>query len=234
MTYVFDPASSATRAQLAEMVWGNTFSSTRYAEFISAWLNDGVLDICRRLRIHRSYAILDVAAGGLVTQPASPFYHVEALWTATGATGTGEAAFGAQVQTRLEPLPQPSTAGYTGSTPIVYTARRVTHPTQRYTGLQITVIPQVAAGKVGIVGLTRPPVMDTDDDVSGLGADLDDALIAFAKARAFRQEDDFEMSNAWKVEYEGSLRSALFVPEINEGPITTPGSWDDGYADGGR
>ena len=47
------PASGDTYANLQALVLGNSFGTGRYAEQAKAALNDGVTDVCRRLRIHR-------------------------------------------------------------------------------------------------------------------------------------------------------------------------------------
>jgi hypothetical protein len=236
VTYVFDSTSGATFGQLQDLVLTNAFSASRYTEFSKAWLNDAVTDVCRKLRVQRNMTVLNYDATGLVAQPATPFFHLEELWLAkAGSSGSGEQAFAANAIAKLEPLPTRSTAPVVGTTPVFYTARRAAAPASRYPQLRIVVLPVAAAGQVAIVGLQRPTVMAATGDLTGLGADLDDAVLAFVKARMFRNEDDVDMSTFWQAEYERCLRGAVWLENHSDGPSTTPGTWDDGLLpDGGR
>lgn len=230
MAYTFDPASGATRGQLVDLCTLQSFGAARYAELLKAWLNDAVLEICKRLDAVRGAAICPFDANGIVTQPAAAFFKVNEVWLCNaGATGTTETAIRAAARYPLAPL----AVGHTTlidralpvNSPLYYVARRGVAGTGRGTPLQLVIEPASSAGTVGIVGLQRPPVMAADTDVTGLGADLDEAVIAFAKARAFRQEDDFEMSNAWKNEFEAALRGGADIGS-RDGPIVTPGLED--------
>ena len=226
MSYVFDPSSGATRDQLVELVIANSFSAGRYTEFARTWLNDAVTDVCRKLQMQRGIEIRDHDVAGVVSQPTQPFFHVDELWLAhPSATGTGEQAFAQYARTRLVPLRDRGTAGMVGTTPNCYTARRVAF-TNRYPQLQLTVVPASAVGKVAIIGLQRPAVMDQAEDVSGLGADLDDALVAFVKRRCFRAEDDTDMANFWQAEYLSALRDADWLQADDDGPHVVEGAWD--------
>ena len=94
MSYTFDATSGATRDQLVDLVIANSFSASRYTEFVYGWLNDAVTDVCRKLRLHQGVEILDYDSAGVVTQPTQPFFHVDELWLASSdATGSGEQAF---------------------------------------------------------------------------------------------------------------------------------------------
>ncbi len=226
MSYTFDATSGATRDQLVDLVIANSFSATRYTEFVHGWLNDAVTDVCRKMRLHQGIEILDYDEAGVVEQPTQPFFHVEELWLAYGnATGSGEQAFATYARTRLVPLRGRGTAGMGGTTPTWYTTRREA-VTNRYPQLKITVVPATAAGKVAIIGLQRPAIMDSADDVSGLGADVDRALVAYCKARAFEAEDDFEMSQQWEVKYMAAMRDAEWIEGDDDGPHVVEGAWD--------
>lgn len=214
--------SGATLADLRGYTLTQSFSSTRYSTLINRWLNDAVLEVCRRLNIIQGAEILAFDATGRVSAPSLPFFRVREAWLCTPqSTGFDEAAIALAAMCKLHPMPwdQAINTSRIGA-PQYYSTKRGST-----TAVEVRVI-TTAPGKVGIVGQQRPEAMLVDTDISGLGADLDDALVAFAKARAFRQEDDFEMSNAWKGEFELSLRTAAFDPADDE-PQVTPGTWNE-------
>lgn len=234
MAYAFDSTGDSF-SELQERVLANSFNSTRYLEVVKAELNAGVEQVCKRLSLFRSFAICAHSSSGAVTQPAAPFWRVEELWTASATSGTTEADFARYAQRKLEPLPWRSAGGLrTGSLPLYYTARRLRAPGTRAPSLQITIVPATSAGYVAIAGLQRPAVMSLDADVTGLGDDLDRAVLAYAKARCFELEDDFQMSQQWDARFETMLREGA-VDFVADGPKVTPGAWDDDMtADGGR
>lgn len=225
MTFV--ATSGATRAELAELVLAQNFNPARYADKVNRWLNDGVLEVCKRLGVVRAAAICAFDATGVVTQPATPFFKVNEVWIVdSGASGTTEAAIAAAARWRLAPLPTDHVA-LTGRAvqPAFYTAQRGGAATGRHVPLQITVGTS-APGRVGIVGLQRPAVMDEDTDVTGLGADLDEAVVAWATSRAYRQEGDVDVARYWRdEEFTLALRSGVDVG-VADGPIVTPGLED--------
>lgn len=223
MAYTFDPAAGSTFAQLQELVLTNTFSSSRYSELVKTWLNDAVMDACRRLDLLKGYEVLAVT-DGVVAQATQPFYRVDEVWTASGPAASGELAMRQQAVRWLEPIPYDSpvlVGGVGNTTPWGYSLRRAT-TTGRYPTLKITLHPE-GAGYAAIAGRQRPAIMDADADTTGLDSELDDALVAFAKARCFRNEDDFELAASWEGEYMKRLGS---ITPPQSGPIVTPGTWE--------
>lgn len=240
MTYTFDPASGATFNQLKEMTLTNAFSPAKYSELAETFLNDGVTEACKRLGVNRTYWILDHNSSGVVTMPNLPFWRVEEVWRAdssasSSAVPVSASAYAYASRDRLEANPWISPAEASGySTPAFFTVRRAQSPTSRYPQVALTVMPCTAAGKVAVTGLVRPPVMSVDTDLSGLGADLDWALVSWAKARLFALEDDPEMFRFNMDQFEDGLRTASF-DVLGGAPKVTPGTWEDGVtADAGR
>ena len=223
MPYTFDPASGATRTLLSDLVLTNTFSSSRYGELVKAWLNDGVQDVCRRLDLLKGYEVLAVT-NGIVAQATLPFWRVDEVWTASGPAASTEAAFRQQASRWLEPIPydSPALAGSNNGEPCWFTVRKAPIA-GRYSTLQIGVHP-AGASFVAVAGRQRPAIMDADADTSGLDAELDDAIVAYVKARCFRNEDDFEMAASWQQEYMSQLGAYATTP--HSGPIVTPGTWE--------
>jgi hypothetical protein len=344
MAYEFDPFGSATLADLRELVAAQSFSLQRYGSLLDTWLNDGVLEVCKRLNIIHGAEILDFDAGGLVAQPERSFFRVREAWACDppvataaiptqsvrlastgnvvvdgpglitvidgvtlaagdrlllknqtnpaengiydydyadgvlagrasdmnswtevhgalvfvaqgasnvgtswactsaaggtlgttaiifapppGPTGTDENAVRLAARYKLVPCDHLTAGRFSPSTqPWGYSARRGVAAGGRHVPVAIRVTPAGQTGKVGIIGQQRPPIMAGDTDPTGLGADLDDAVVSWAKARAFRQEDDFEMSAAWRAEFEAALTTAATSP-VDDGPVITPGIED--------
>lgn len=240
MTYVFDSTSGATFAQLQALVLTNAFGATKYTEFSKTFLNDAVTETCRRLRLQRTYWILAHDADGVVTMPTYPFWLVEDVWRAEGTAATSASPVSAQLYLqagtdKLDPNPLQSPGELDGyNRPAFYMARRAASPVTRYPQLALTVVPAGSAGVVAVAGLVRPPVMVNDGHTTGLGADLDWAVVCWTRARLFALEDDPEMQQFMTAQFEDGLRSAS-VGVVADGPAVTPGTWEDGVvADKGR
>ena len=240
MTYVFDSGSGATFGQLQAMVLTNAFGATKYTEFAKTFLNDAVTEACRRLQLQRTQWILAHDAAGVVSMPTYPFWLVEEVWRADATAATSVSPVSAQlylqaVTDKLEPNPWGSPAQLDGyNLPAFYMARRAASPVTRYPQIALTVVPAGSAGRVAVSGLVRPPVMVNDGDTTGLGADLDWAVVCWTRARLFALEDDPEMQGFMSAQFEDGLRSAS-VSVVADGPAVTPGTWEDGVvADSGR
>lgn len=225
---------SLTLAELQTRVLSNSFGSGRYTTLSTSFLNEGVADACRQLGLLRKYEVVAHSSTGVVTQPTLPFFKVESVWVASaGAAASGEESVRSRSTYPLYPLSTSTTAGQGSGLPVAYTARRDGTVT---TGLAVTLTPCAAAGMVAIVGLARPAVMSASTDVSGLGGDLDAALVAYAKARSFEVEDDAEMAIFWDNRYRTLLGTASLDGQ-DDGPSVTPGTDGAGYdslAFGGR
>lgn len=240
MSYTFDSSSGATFDQLKEMVLTNAFSASKYGELAETFLNDGVTEACKRLGVHRTYWILNHDAAGAVTMPNIPFWRVEEVWRAessatASASPVSANAFASASSDRLEANPWFSPAETDGfNTPSFFSARRTASPTSRYPQISLTVMPCNSAGKVAVTGLVRPPVMSLGADLSGLGADLDWALVCWAKARLFALEDDPDMFRFNIDQFEDGLKTGA-IEAVGGAPRVTPGTWEDGVtADAGR
>lgn len=228
MTYTFS-ASGETRASLAERVAFNSFSASRYAEYVKRALNDAVTAICRRPGFGEAYEVQPYDATGLVVPPARLWLRIDEVWT-TNATqaATGEAAFIAAAGVPLRRFADHEIGGTgVGGGPIGYTVRRTTAPTGFAPAVDVHVLPPTATGGlVAIKGLQRPAVMDADDDVTGLGAELDGAVVAYTKAVCFDNEDDFDAAAQWRLRYEAEIRQATEGGDSSDGPDTVAGMWD--------
>jgi hypothetical protein len=228
MAYTFSATSGDTRSQLAERVVFNSFSSTRYTEFVKRALNDAVGAICRKVGFLEAYEVLAYDSSGIVTQSVKPWFRVDEVWkaTATGAS-TGEKNFMNAADYPLQRLDDHVLGDMTaGSGPVYYIVRRATSPTGFVPQLDLRIVPPGTGGYVAIRGLQRPTVMDSDDDVTGLGAEFDGAVVAYAKAACFDNEDDFEAAGVWRLRFDAELRQILEGGVDNDGPDVVDGMWD--------
>lgn len=214
-------------ADLQSAVMFNTLSPQRYSSFVSRWLNDAVRDACRQLDLFASQEVAPFDGTTGVVTPTQTFWRVDSLWLASGSASTSVEAVRTQSQYRLAPLPAADGATVTAGgfgTPRFYEASFVVP------AIQLRVVaPPAAGGVVAITGRIHPPAMSSGSDLNPLGAELDDALIAFARARAFRYEDDHQAAAFWQQEYDARLRASAPVDLLHDdGPLITPGSWGDG------
>lgn len=229
MSYTFS-TTGETRASLLQRVVFQSFSETRYTEFTKRALNDAVTAICRKLGVFEAYEVQAYDSSGIVTVvSARPWFRIDEVWT-TNATqaSQGEAAFMAAASVPLQRLAHHEVGAVgAGSGPVGYIVRRAQSPSGLAPVADLRVLPPAAAGGfVAIRGLQRPPVMDSDDDPTGLGAELDGAVVAFAKAACFDNEDDADMATYWRNRYDAELRQATEGGDDNDGPDTVDGMWD--------
>lgn len=224
---------SSTFLELRTAVMHNTLSPARFDTLVGRWVNDAVADVCRRLRIADASEIAAYDANGVVTL-ATNFWRVREVWSVrTGTTGVNPVDLPRRGNYKLSPAPFASglMLSPTVGQPMYYKA------VMGAAGVLLTVLPPGIAGQVAVVGYARPALMVGDTDVSGLSPDLDEALIAFARARAFRREDDLNLSQMWEAEYVQRLRSVLPAHiQHSDGPNVTPGYEDsltEPYAGGG-
>lgn len=235
MAYTFDATSGATLAKIKEQVLDGSFREARHGEMIEQYANDAVGDICRKLGIQRASVVCAVV-DGVVTQPAAPFFRIESVWAASSSATVdeeGDNVAAEQGQIQVWPLTvSAADLSPTGSQwPRWYTARR-SSPNGRYTSLRVQLTPAVGT-RVILTGLRRPAVMDSTDDVTGLDAELDTAVLAYCRARCFEVEDDPQMAQYWDGRYDTLLRD-ISRPVVADGPVVTPGTWGYGSPTPGR
>lgn len=222
-----------TFLELQDAVLFNAFAE-RYRTPAKGYLNRAVREVWRRLELGKQRHVLPYAVGGIVTPVTDlDLLRVDEVWTATGPTATGDAAFNTQSQRRLIALDDDESSADVSAwrgPPLGYQLRlSVPADTAGGTGLglvsQIVVSPARTAGFVAVSALIGPgELMAADDDASPLGPELDDTLIAFARQRCFQSEDDFENAANWNAEFERGLR-AVGLAKLGRGEAAqTPGS----------
>lgn len=217
-----------TYSGLVTEVLFNSFEGADFTLRAKRYLNEAVNELGRRVGVLKAYETAPFDATGTVTT-TQPFYRINEVWLCrNGSAATTELAVFQQADRRLEPLMMESSAAVqsTTGTPLYYQTEHVAgdRPT-----IVLRVWPVAAqSGFVGIAGRALPPLMVNDSDVSGLGGEFDDALIAFARSRCYRAEDDFQAAQAWMADFEAQVRHLSMVKQPSrDRPIVTPGTWGD-------
>jgi hypothetical protein len=113
--------------------------------------------------------------------------------------------------------------------PLYYLVRRAAAPSGFSPQADLRIVPPGSGGFVAVKGLQRPAVMAADTDLTGLGAEFDAAVMCFAKAACFDNEDDFDAAAQWRQRYEVELRQILEggVDGDDDSPDTVDGMWSD-------
>lgn len=211
-----------TYLQLQDAVLFNTLGE-RFRVPVKTWLNDAVRDVCRKLRVQKTACVGTTDTYGNVTL-ATEFWRVGQVYTVPSTTATGVAQIGTIEQVadrRLAP-----SASMSGSLLVPNVGQPFAYDAVRVGGtVSVRVLPTPAVGtKVAVIGYGFPTAMSADGDTSGLSPDLDEALVAFCRSRAFRREDDLQMAAMWDAEYTARLRAVLPAQVSNsDGPLITPG-----------
>jgi hypothetical protein len=217
-----------TLSGLTDEVMFNAFEGAAFTVRAQRFLNEAVNEIGRRVGTFlKAYEVAPYDTTGAVALTL-PFFRIEEAWICQGPIGTTSAALVSQSTRRLRPLTQDS-----GAMIVVRSGGPIAYQTEHVPGdrplVSLKVFPSATTGFIGVAGRALPPKMVNPTDVSGLGGEWDDALIAFARSRCFRTEDDFQAAQVWMAEFDQHLRTMAKVKNpAQDGPIVTPGSWDDG------
>lgn len=217
-----------TFSGLTDEVMFNAFAGADFTVRAQRFLNEAVNEIGRRVGVFlKAYEVAPYDSTGAVALTL-PFFRVEEAWICQGPVGTTSAALVSQSTRRLRPIAQDS-----GAMIVVRSGGPIAYQTEHVAGdrplISLKVFPSATTGFIGVVGRALPAKMVNPTDVSGLGGEWDDALVCFARSRCFRTEDDFQAAQVWMAEFEQHIRTMAKVKNpAQDGPIVTPGSWDDG------
>lgn len=217
-----------TLSGLTDEVMFNAFEGAAFTVRAQRFLNEAVNEIGRRVGVFvKAYEVAPFDATGAVALTL-PFFRVEEVWLCAGPAATTSTALVSQATRRLRPIEQDS-----GGMIVVRSGGPFAYQTENVPGdrplTSVKVFPSASTGFIGVVGRALPAKMTASTDLSGLGGEWDDALICFARSRCFRAEDDFQAAQVWMAEFEQHLRTmAKIKSAAQDGPIVTPGSWNDG------
>lgn len=222
MTIILDAGapSGATLAQLRTEALFNSFG-TRYNDYADQALNKAIIAVCRRLQLAQVDAVVAYDVDG-VAYSGPRWSRIDSVWLASGpATQEGQ-PYRRQAIRPLERLAHGvAGADFAPGDPVGWEALRSVDSTGQYLALRIW--PAEGAGFVSVSGHGFPPLMADDSDTSGLGLELDDALVAFARRSLFLREDDAQAAAMWAAEYERVLQTASLARMESRAPRQTPG-----------
>lgn len=210
-----------TYAELQDAVLFNSFREG-YRTIVARYLNEGVSDLCRRLELFAVQKVVATDASGVVELPQ--MFRVDAVFLADGAATEDPQLVRTQTRYQLQPmgLRQAAMDVMTPGGGTESAAYRVTTVASA-TGVATRIETFPSAGFIAVTGLEKPTAMSLDADTSGLSPELDGALIAYARMRAFQAEDDMALAGQWGGEYERALRNVAIQRIPSDAPIVTPG-----------
>lgn len=203
----------ATYLELQNEVLAHGFSATAYRGRIKTWLNEAQARIARRLNLRE----------------------IQTTQTITTASGTATYALPANfvrvnglvdpdypLELRYVPDPDDLLVRNEGGD---YTGRP-----DRYSlnsdGLLLSPVPD-AVYALTLTYWSRPTDMTDDDDVSSLTADYHDVMVSYALSRAYRSEDDPQMSQFFYQEFMRDMAQMATDRqfEVRDAPRQVPGTW---------
>lgn len=216
-----------TYLEMQDEVLFNSFDALKFRSRIKRWLNDGVNELCRRVGLMKIYEVCAYDSAGVVTF-VQRFHTVQEVWVANGPIASTAAAVAGQSTYRLAPMPyaSPVLAGTEQGLAGFYIVEHAGNTTGP--GIAMRIVPHAASGFVSVTGKGTPAPMSTDASTSGIGQEFDEILIAFARSRAFRAEDDFEAAREYMADFDRGIRYASMAKRAHQdGPDLVGGMWSD-------
>lgn len=223
-----------TFLQLQDEVLFNAFGE-RYRDYVKNYINEGRRAIYRRLGggVELTVVALYTPDAALTSSAIPSGYvleRVDGVWlsTSTDTTLIAELA-AATADTRLLPMhdwtdPSAASADFHSGEPVAYALRSQPATAQLY------LFPIADASDthyIVIQGKWIPGDLSADGDTFTDDVSFRPAIVAYARACAFRSEDDFDAADRWMLEYERALAALIFHQEREEGPVTVRGTWAD-------
>ena len=195
-------------------VLAHGFDSTVYRTRVKNWLNEAQGRIVRILELPSQYATFDITtvAGTDTYTPPTDLVRINGI---TNASSPSELSF-VEDPADINYLNQ---AGQSMGEPQYYT----------YTGSGIRVSPVPDdVYTLTIDYYKSPTALSADSDVSTLPTDYHDVMISYALSRAYRSEDDMQMSQFFYSEFTRDLAQmgADRQSVVRDGPRQVPGMWN--------
>lgn len=181
-----------TFEEIIDEVMTDSFDAARYNARVKRWINDGASRIVRRVDSLQTeeQASLSVTAGvDYVAAPAN-LIRVQAV-------------------TRADRVPVSEITGRqlrelsaSAGMPAVFALRKVSG------SVRLMLWPTPSASTTFTLDYIagEDELVDDSDEPQRIPAAYHDLLVSFAKSRAFRNEDDFEMARLWMEDFESDLR----------------------------
>lgn len=201
-----------TYKELQDEVLAHGFRES-YRTRVKTWLNQGQSEVYRLLDI------IDVRTqGSITTIIGTSVYSTPPVSNAT-IEGVIDEALGFSLEFRTyEDLLAKNALG-------TFTGRPIEYAIAGSQGVILSPVPD-AVYTLTVVYFTRPVNMSADGDQSTLPDDLDHAMISWALSRAFRAEDDAQMSQFYMSEFQRDvINYGEWAGQKSKDPTQVSGTW---------
>jgi hypothetical protein len=203
----------STYLELQNEVLAHGFASTAYRTRVKAWLNEAQARIARRMQLREVFTSTTVT-----TEVGTVSYALPAAFIR--ANGLVDPDY--PLELRYVPDPDDLLVRNEGG---AVTGRPDSYSLNQ-NGLLLSPTPD-AAYSLTFSYYSRPTDMVADDDVSVLPADYHDVMVSYALSRAYRSEDDPQMSQFFYQEFMRDFAQLATDKqfEVRDAPRQVPGMW---------
>lgn len=212
MTIVLPPGSDATFLDLQDQVLDYGFGAD-YRTRVKSWLNEAQQRIARSLELRELLTSTSISATRDTSVYSLPtdFVRIAALLHEGDGTWL-------EYQTNPHHVLAINQSGDTTGVPTGYTLASG--------GLLLTPVPDNSY-TLTLAYYKRPTTLVDDTDVPLINADYYDLMVTYALSRAYRAEDDAEMSQFYMQEYQRDLAQMATDRQFEslDGPRQIGGMW---------
>lgn len=200
-----------TFKEMQDEVLAHGFAET-YRTRVKTWLNTAQSRIARSLEVSEKFTSTTLTTVIGTDEYATPTNTIK-------VQGVIDEALGYQLDYILNPdtLIAGNANGTYNGRPVEYSFSPV--------GIILSPVPD-AVYTFTVLYYVRPSDLSADADVSTLPADFHDIMCSWTLARAYRSEDDAQMSQFYMTEYERDLRVlGADTVDKSDDPAQVPGTW---------
>lgn len=202
----------STFKELQDEVLAHGFNET-YRTRVKQWLNLAQARIARTLEVSDKFSSTSVA-----TVIGTSTYVLPS--TATIVQGVVDEALGF----RLEYIKNPDDLMARNAVG-TFTGRPIEYSFGTANLLLLSPVPD-AVYSLTVLYFLRPVDLSADSDVSTIPADFHDVMVSWTLARAYRSEDDAQMSQFYMAEYQRDLMLLGYDTQVlSTDPTQVPGTW---------
>lgn len=203
----------STFLELQNEVLAHGFDSNTYRARVKNWLNEAQARIARKMQLREQFTSTTITTASGTSTYSIPTDFVR-------MNGVVDQSYPLELRYVEDPddlLVRNENSANTG---------RPTEYSLTEDGLLLSPEPD-AVYSLTMNYYSRPTDMDDDGDISTLPADYHDVMVSYALSRAYRSEDDMQMSQFMYQEYLRDLSqlSADKQFEVRDAPRQVPGTW---------
>jgi hypothetical protein len=187
-------ASACSFLDLQNQALADDFAPSKHRDNAKRFLNEAQRRVFRRVRVPsgEQETTFDTVAGTASYDLDAAVVRTNSIRLVGDRVDLDERAID-QIDTSVASTGKPAAYAHVAGTVVLYPT-----PDGVYT---LTVRFQAGAA-----------TMDDDADAPSIGCDYADLLVAYARSRLFRLEDDFEMAQAWMTDFERELN--LYASDV--------------------